>query len=85
MTENSSEGLSTEGPRLTRILLLEKKTALSEICISGPVSVGGPLLKYRSEEKGSSLLGFFISKKHERLRSELLSEDKITNLLGFLT
>ena len=48
-------------------------------------------LKYGSEEKGSSLckcsilLGFFMSKKQERLRSELLSEDKITNLLGFLT
>ena len=26
-----------------------------------------------------------MSKKQERLRSELLSEDKITNLLGFLT
>ena len=26
-----------------------------------------------------------MSKKLERLRSELLSEDKITNLLGFLT
>ena len=49
------------------------------------------LLKYGSDEKGSSLykcstlLGFFMSKKLERLRSELLSEDKITNLLGFLT
>ena len=49
------------------------------------------VLKYGSEEKGSSLckcsilLGFFMSKKQERLRSELLSEDKITNLLGFLT
>ena len=48
-------------------------------------------LKYGSEEKGSSLyrcstlLGFIMSKKQERLRSELLSEDKITNLLGFLT
>ena len=48
-------------------------------------------LKYGSEEQGSSLykcsplLGFFMSKKLERLRSELLSEDKITNLLGFLT
>ena len=48
-------------------------------------------LKYGSEEKGFSLckcsilLGFFMSKKQERLRSELLSEDKITNLLGFLT
>ena len=48
-------------------------------------------LKYGSEEKGSShckcsiLLGFFMSKKQERLRSELLSEDKITNLFGFLT
>ena len=48
-------------------------------------------LKYGSEEKGSSLckcsilLGSFMSKKLERLRSELLSEDKITNLLGFLT
>ena len=48
-------------------------------------------LKYGSEEKGSSLcrcsilLGFFMSKKLERLRAELLSEDKITNLLGFLT
>ena len=47
------------------------------------------LLKYESEEKGSSLcrcsilLGFIMSKKQERLRSELLSEDKITNLLGF--
>ena len=29
------------------------------------------------------LLGFIMSKKQERLRSELLSEDKITNLLGF--
>ena len=49
------------------------------------------LPKYGSEEKGSSLcrcsslLGFIMSKKQERLRSELLSEDKITNLLGFLT
>ena len=49
------------------------------------------ILKYGSEEKGSSLckcsilLGFLMSKKQERLRSELLSEDKITNLLGFLT
>ena len=48
-------------------------------------------LKYGSEEKGSwfykcsILLGFIVSKKQERLRSELLSEDKITNLLGFLT
>ena len=48
-------------------------------------------LKYGSEEKGPSLCkcsilqGFFMSKKLERLRSELLSEDKITNLLGFLT
>ena len=48
-------------------------------------------LKYGSEKKGSSLykcstlLGFFMSKKLERLLSELLSEDKITNLLGFLT
>ena len=48
-------------------------------------------LKYGSEAKGSSfckcsiLLGFIMSKKQERLRSELLSEDKITNLLGFLT
>ena len=45
------------------------------------------LLKYGSEEKGSLLckcsilLGFFMSKKLERLHSELLSEDKITNLL----
>ena len=44
------------------------------------------ILKYGSEEKGSSLcrysilLGFIMSKKQERLRSELLSEDKITNL-----
>ena len=49
------------------------------------------LLKYGSEEKGSwfykcsILLGFETSKKQERLSSELLSEDKITNLLGFLT
>ena len=48
-------------------------------------------LKYGSEEKGSSLcrysilLGFIMLKKQERLRSELLSEDKITNLLGLLT
>ena len=48
-------------------------------------------LKYGSEEKGSSLykcsslLGFFMLKKLERLRSELFSEDEITNLLGFLT
>ena len=48
-------------------------------------------LKYGSEEKGSSLckcsifLDFLMSKKQERLRSELLSEHKITNLLGFLT
>ena len=39
------------------------------------------LLKYGSKEKDSSLckcssfLGFFMSKKLERLRSELLSED----------
>jgi hypothetical protein len=31
----------------------------------------------------SILLGFIMSKKQERLHSELLSEDKITNLLGF--
>ena len=49
------------------------------------------LLKYGFEEKGSSLckcsilLGFFMSKKLDRLRSELLSEDKIKNLLDFLT
>ena len=49
------------------------------------------VLKYGSEEKGSwlyrcsPLLGFIMSKKQERLRSELLSEDKITNLLVFLT
>ena len=49
------------------------------------------VLKYGSKEKGSwfckysILLGFIMSKKQERLRSELLSEDKITNLLGFLT
>ena len=55
------------------------------------VSASRLILKYRSEEKGSSLckcsilLGFFMSKKLERLRSELLSEDKITNLLGSLT
>ena len=48
-------------------------------------------LEYGSEEKGSSLcrcsilLGFFKSKKLERSPFELLSEDKITNLLGFLT
>ena len=48
-------------------------------------------LKYGSEEKGYSLckcsilLGFIMSKKYKRLRSELLLEDKITNLLGFLT
>ena len=46
------------------------------------------ILKYGSEEKGSSLcrcsslLGFIMSKKQERLHSELLSEDRITNLLG---
>ena len=57
--------------------------------LTGMCKVG--LLKYGSEEKGSSLykcsslLGFILSKKLERLRSELLSEDKITNLLGFLT
>ena len=49
------------------------------------------VLKTRSEKivywfcRFSILLGFFMSKKQERLRSELLSEDKITNLLGFLT
>ena len=47
------------------------------------------LLKMYSEEtipsfhECSPLLGFIMSKKQERLRSELLSEDKITNLLGF--
>ena len=46
-------------------------------------------LEYGSEEKGSSLykwsilLSFLMSKKLESLRSELLSEDKIPNLLGF--
>ena len=48
-------------------------------------------LKYESDEKGSwfykrsILLGFIMSKKQERLRSVLLSEDRITNLKGFLT
>ena len=48
-------------------------------------------LKMASQEKiylfyeCSPLLGFIMSKKQERLRSELSSEDKITNLLGFLT
>ena len=52
---------------------------------------GQSLLKMYSEETIPSfheclpLLGFIMSKKQERLRSELLSEDKITNLLGFLT
>ena len=31
----------------------------------------------------SPLLGFIMSKKQERLRSELLSEDKITNIRFF--
>ena len=57
-------------------------------------SIGDPqygLVKYGSEEKGSwfyryfILLGFIMSKKQERLHSELLSEDKTINLLGFLT
>jgi hypothetical protein len=49
------------------------------------------VLKYGSEEKGSSfckcsiLLGIIMSKKQERFRSELLSENKITNLLVFVT
>ena len=48
-------------------------------------------LKTRSEKilywfcRFSILLGLIMSKKQERLRSELLSEDKITNLLVFLT
>ena len=48
-------------------------------------------LKYGSQERNylfyecSPLLGFIMSKKQERLRSELLSEDKIINLLGFFT
>ena len=48
-------------------------------------------LKMASQEKNYlfyeclPLLGFIMSKKQERLRSELLSEDKITNLLVFLT
>ena len=51
-------------------------------------SIPKAVLKYGSEEKGSSLckcsilLSFFMSKKLERLCSELLLEDKITNLLG---
>ena len=50
-----------------------------------------PRLKYGSHGKNylfyecSPFLGFIMSKKQERLRSELLSEDKITNLLVFLT
>ena len=49
------------------------------------------VLKYSSQERNylfyecSPLLGFITSKKQERLRSELLSEGKITNLLVFLT
>ena len=45
------------------------------------------ILKYGSEEKGSSLcrcsilLGSIMSKKQERLRSELLSEDKIFDII----
>jgi hypothetical protein len=33
----------------------------------------------------SFLLGLVMPKKRERLHSELLSKDEITNLLGFLT
>ena len=57
----------------------------------GVLNLGIKQLKYGYEEKGSSLckcsilLGFFMSKKQERLSSEFLSEDKITNLLSFLT
>ena len=63
----------------------------NETQITGGLTLKHFLLKYGSEEKGSSFyrcssfLGFVLSKKLERLRSELLSEDKITNLLGFLT
>ena len=69
--------------------LVEKKTYYTEL--ANQVVSKVRLLKYGSEEKGSSLckrsilLGFFMSKKLERLCSELLSEDKITNLLCFLT
>ena len=50
-----------------------------------------PDLKYGSQERNylfyecSPLLGFIMPKKQERLRSELLSEDKIIYLLVFLT
>ena len=65
------------GSALNRTTPIERSVAVS--------------LKYGSEEKGSwfyrcsSFLGFIMSKKQEKLRSELLSEEKITNLLGFLT
>ena len=73
--------------------IFEKRSALSE---KKPPLVGivknilsvllRILLKMYSEERIPSfheclpLLGFIMSKKQERLRSELLSEDKITNL-----
>ena len=59
--------------------------------VSDHAHCAGCILKMYSEEtipsfhECSPLLGFIMSKKQERLRSELLSEDKITNLLGFLT
>ena len=65
-----------------------KSVSDSQNLLDGDTAV---LLKYGSEEKGSLLykcsilLGFIMSKKHKRMRSELLSDDKITNLLGFLT
>ena len=52
---------------------------------------GKGTLKYSSQERNylfyecSPHLGFIMSKKQERLHSELLSEGKITNLLVFLT
>ena len=72
------------GMEIVAIQTLVSYMFIIRLCITG-------LLKYSSQERNylfyecSPHLGFIMSKKQERLRSELLSEDKITNLLVFLT
>ena len=71
---------------------IEELLRFPEICFTESIlKLLMKSLEYASEEKGSSFckcsifLGFIMSKKQETLRSELLSEDKITNLLVFVT
>ena len=91
LVKNSFHQRAQSHTPISKVILARLRELTPGFTVITQGSAHTTLLKYGSEEKGSSfckcstLMGFIMSKKPERLRSELLSEDKITNLLGFLT